>query len=208
MENQEDGAIDVVLCDKNPLILSGLSQLLSEDSRFNLVATASDGERFMDAVNRFNFQVGVIGWEMPFMNGMSVLKALSGIEAPPRVVIYTGAASPHVVRQSMQLGAAAFCSKSDAPDKLLDILLAVADGRMVFPFMDLRRRESDPLESLTVREHELLASLSRGLSNAQIASELDISLNTVKFHLKNLYEKLEVGNRAQAVACFLKTRAG
>lgn len=208
MENQDENAVDVVLCDKNPLILSGLSQLLSDDARFNLVATASDGERFMDAVRRFSFRVGVIGWEMPFMNGMAVLKALTEVELPPRIVIYTGASSPHVVRQCMQLGAAAFCSKSDAPEKLLDILLAVADGRMVFPFMDLRRREADPLESLTVREHELLASLSRGLSNAQIASELDISLNTVKFHLKNLYEKLEVGNRAQAVACFLRTKAG
>lgn len=208
MEQPNENMIDIVLCDKNPLILSGLSQMLTDDTRFNLVATASDGERFMDAVGRFRFDIGVIGWEMPFMNGMAVLKALGELAAAPRIVLYTGATSPHVVRQSMQLGAAAFCSKSDPPAKLIDILLAVADGRMVFPYMDLRRREEDPLESLTVREHELLASLSRGLSNAQIANELDISLNTVKFHLKNLYEKLEVANRAQAVACFLRTKAG
>ena len=85
-----------------------------------------------------------------------------------------------------------------------ETILAVAEGRMVFPFMDMSKPGQDPFGSLTGREQELLAALSEGQTNSQIASDLAISLNTVKFHLKNLYGKLNVKNRAQAVACYLK----
>jgi two-component system nitrate/nitrite response regulator NarP len=62
---------------------------------------------------------------------------------------------------------------------------------------------SCPLSSLTPREHELLAALSEGKSNAQLAARFEISVQTVKFHLKNVYEKLGIGNRAQAVALYV-----
>ncbi|MCW8834819.1 MAG: response regulator transcription factor, partial [Rhodospirillales bacterium] len=114
---------------------------------------------------------------------------------------------PGIPRQVMQLGGAGFCSKSEVPERLVEMLIAVNEGRMVFPFMDMRKGAADPLATLTVREHELLLSLVRGSTNAQIAGYLDISLNTVKFHLKNLYGKLEVSNRAQAVARYLKNQS-
>ena len=85
------------------------------------------------------------------------------------------------------------------------VSLAVAEGRMVFPFMDMSQPGGDPFASLTSREQELLAALAHGRTNAQIAGDLEISLNTVKFHLKNLYGKLSVRNRAQAVAHYLKS---
>lgn len=75
---------------------------------------------------------------------------------------------------------------------------------MVFPFMDMSKPGNDPFGLLTGREQELLIALSEGHTNIQIAQELSISLNTVKFHLKNLYGKLSVKNRAQAVACYLR----
>jgi len=86
--------------------------------------------------------------------------------------------------------------------------LSVAEGRMVFPFMDMSDLSQDPLGGLTAREQELLSSLAQGCTNAQISGELGISLNTVKFHLKNLYGKLNVRNRAQAVARYLKVGRG
>jgi two-component system nitrate/nitrite response regulator NarP len=104
----------------------------------------------------------------------------------------------------MQLGGAGFCLKSESPERLIETILAVSEGRMVFPFMDMSKPGNDPFGLLTGREQELLIALSEGNTNIQIASELEISLNTVKFHLKNLYSKLNVKNRAQAVACYLK----
>jgi two-component system nitrate/nitrite response regulator NarP len=206
MGAQTGRPIDIVIAEKNPLLQSGLIRLLDADNRFCLVAATADGERFLEAIERLPFDVGVIGWEMPYMDGRSVLQSLRGRTDTPRIVIYTGSANPDVPRQAMTLGAAGFCSKREAPEQLLDTVLAVAAGRMVFPFIDVSSLAADPLAGLTPRERELLGALAGGLTNQQMAGQLDISLNTVKFHLKNLYDKLGVGNRAQAVAFYLKGR--
>ncbi len=198
--------IDIVIADKSPLVLSGLSHLFENDDRFSLLATATDGERFMEAVVRLNFDVGIIGWDMPYMEGRAVLQAVRQLEQnpPPRIIVYTGNLSPRIPRLVMQLGGAGFCSKQEAPERLVETVLAAAEGRMVFPFMDMSSADADPLGGLTAREQELLDSLTQGRTNAQIAGDLGISLNTVKFHLKNLYGKLNVRNRAQAVARYLR----
>ncbi len=209
--------IEIVVADKSPLILSGLVQMFDQDERFNLVATAADGERFLEAVERITFDVGIIGWNMPYLSGQGVLQARQKMpekmpekvneKAPgkPRLIVFTGNAAPDIPRQVMRLGGAGFCSKSDPASVLVETVLAVSEGRMVFPFMDMSRPGTDPFSGLTAREQELLASLARGRTNQQIAGELEISLNTVKFHLKNLYGKLDVNNRAQAVARYLNT---
>lgn len=197
--------VDVVVADKSPLVLSAMVQLFDEDDRFNLVATAADGERFLEAVERLKFDVAIVGWNMPYLSGQGVLQDLQKRDDAnlPRIIIFTGNGAPDIPRQVMRFGGAGFCSKTDQPGQVLETVLAVAEGRMVFPFMDLTRSGSDPFSGLTAREQELLASLSRGRTNQQIAGDLTISLNTVKFHLKNLYGKLDVKNRAQAVACYL-----
>lgn len=204
MADNSTHPIEVMIADKSPLIVAALTQLFNADRRFALVATASDGERFMAAVDRLSFDVGVIGWEMPYMSGGDVLKALAQRPKAPRIVIYTGEPALDLPRRAMQLGAAGFCSKRDKPETLLATVVAVAEGRMVFPFMDMSTPTTDPFASLTARERDLFAALADGMTNAQIAKSLDVSLNTVKFHLKNLYDKLGVHNRAQAVARYLK----
>ena len=200
--------IDVVIADKSPLVQSGLEQLFSDDDRFTVVAVAADGERFMEAVNRLYFDVGIVGWNMPFLDGRGVLESLNNRPDSPRIVVYTGNATPDVPRQVMQLGGAGFCSKAESASRIVETVIAVSEGRMVFPFMDLSRPGNDPFGSLTAREQELLSALANGRTNAQISDDLGISLNTVKFHLKNLYGKLNVKNRAQAVACYLKGHSG
>ena len=80
--------VTVALADKSPLVLSGLRSLVLQDARFNLVVTACDGERFLDAVRRFSFEVAVIGWEMPF-KGCSRLEMKA---APPRAMTWRGIA--------------------------------------------------------------------------------------------------------------------
>lgn len=203
---QQSKPIDIVIAEKNPLLQSSLVKLFAGDERFCLAAVTADGERFLEAAERMHFDVGVIGWEMPNLDGRGVLQALRNRADGPRLIVYTGSSNPDVPRQAMTLGAAGFCSKREAPEQLLDTILAVAAGRMVFPFIDVSSLASDPLAGLTPRERELLAALAGGLTNQQMAGQLDISLNTVKFHLKNLYDKLGVGNRAQAVAFYLKGR--
>jgi two-component system nitrate/nitrite response regulator NarL len=203
--DQDPSPIQVVVVDKNPLLLSGLRQIFDADPRFSLVATASDGERFLEAVERLRFDVGVIGWEMPYLGGQAVLSALKTRRNAPRIVVYTGRIDAAVPRLVMALGGAGFCLKSDPPARLLDTVAAVAAGNMVFPFVDMRALMDNPLLSLTARERELLKALASGRTNAQLATAMGVSVNTIKFHLRNLYDKLSVRNRAQAVALHMST---
>ena len=195
--------ISVVVAEKSPLLQVSLIGLFAEDARFSQVRMTSDGQDFVQAVAEASFDVGVIGWEMPNLDGRGVLQALRGLVGVPRIVVYTGSANSDLPRQAMTLGAAAFCSKSEPPEQLLDVIVAVSAGRMAFPFIDVSGLAKDPLTELTARERDMLATLTIGYTNQQIASQLDISLNTVKFHLKNLYDKLGVASRAQAVAFYL-----
>jgi two-component system nitrate/nitrite response regulator NarP len=73
---------------------------------------------------------------------------------------------------------------------------------MLFPYFDIRDLHRDPVNELTERERALLVALSRGLSNKALGAEFGISVNTVKFHLKNLFDKLSMANRAEAIAYY------
>ena len=195
--------ISVVVADKSSLVRAGLQGLLDEDERFELVGITENGEQFLTLVDQKPFQVGIVGWVMPGIGGRGLLDSLRDRPNAPRVVIYTGDPSTDVPRQAMRLGGAGFCSKSEPPSQLLDTVARVATGQMIFPFVDVRGLHNCPLSTLTPRERELLAALSDGDSNAQLASRFEISIQTVKFHLKNVYEKLGIGNRAQAVALYI-----
>ncbi|HXV36232.1 MAG TPA: response regulator transcription factor [Myxococcota bacterium] len=195
--------ISVVVADKSSLVRAGLQSLLERDERFELVDVAENGEQFLALAEQKDFQVGIVGWVMPGVGGRGVLDRLRDKPGAPRVVIYTGDPSSDVPRQVMRLGGAGFCSKSEPPGQLLDTVARVASGQMIFPFVDVRGLNACRLSALTPRERELLAALSEGSSNAQLAARFEISVQTVKFHLKNVYEKLGIGNRAQAVALYV-----
>jgi two-component system nitrate/nitrite response regulator NarP len=200
--------IDVAVCDKSPLILAGLEKLLSDDPRFNLVLKVSDGEEFLEAARAPRFSVAVIGWQLPTLHARDVLRALARQTSAPKIVIYSGANDPAAPAETLQLGGAGFVSKRAPPERLLDVVAAVAAGDMVFPFVDIRRMRADPLENLTLRERSLLSELGSGHTNSQLAKNFGVSINTIKFHLRNLFEKLQVRNRAQAIALFLEMKHG
>ena len=200
-----DRPIDVALADKSPLVLSALSELLDRDERFNLVLTVKASDAFLQSVARTKVDVGVIGWALPPAGGAAIMEALRDQPGAPRVVVYSGGLDPGLARKVMGYGAAGFCAKSEPPERLLDAIAAVARGQMVFPYVDVRGLHSDPWDHLTPREKELLSALAKGDSNDQIARALGLSINTVKFHLRNLYDKLAIKNRAQAVAFYYST---
>lgn len=191
--------VTLLLADDHPLLLRGLRQLFEEDERFRVVAAASDGERLLDAIERFSVDVVVMGWLMPYLDGEAVLTRLRAQPDAPRVVVYSGLEDPSVPRRVMALGGAAFCSKRVSPEELRDIVAAVAAGRIVFPY-EAAHGPGDPLVGLTGREAEILKALTGDHNSGQLAHELGISPNTLKFHLRNIYQKLGVANRAQAVA--------
>ena len=197
--------VRVAVADKNPLIRAALKQLLSEDERFELVHVTSSCETFLNQVGDSPVDVGVIGWVIGPCDGRFILDRLGGLAHPPRVVVYTGDVNRMVPAQVMRHGGAGFVSKSEQPEVLLDTIAAVAAGRMIFPYIDVRTIYDNPLTTLTRRELEVLADLASGRTNKQIARDLDVSLNTVKFHVRNLFQKLGVNSRGQAIALYLKS---
>ena len=202
---QTDRPIQVGVADKSPLVQAALTHLLEIDPRFELVDVWPDGESFLQAIDRVELDVLISGWVIKPGEGKYILDRLRARDNPPRVVIYTGASSDAIPAQSMAHGAAAYLSKSESPELLLDTVETVAQGRMVFPFLDVRVVNQSPLNDLTRRELEVLAALAAGQANKEIAADLGLSLNTVKFHVKNVFQKLGVHNRSQAVARYLKT---
>lgn len=199
-------AIDLSLADGNPLVLSAMSELFEDDPRFSLVATSATAEGFLGAVMRVPVAVAVIDWNLPALGGQKLIEVLRDQPGAPRIVVYGDDRQGEVARLAMIAGAAGFVGRNMPVEKLLDTCLAVASGQMVFPFLDVRELQSDPVSQLTRRERALLEALSKGLTNKDLARDFDISANTVKFHLSNLFEKLGVRNRAQAIAFYYSSR--
>lgn len=205
-DQQKVVAVTLMLADANPLMLTAMSEIFEKDRRFSLVATAATAEGFLGMVMRMPVQVGVIDWNLPALGGARLIDVLRAQANSPRLVVYAEDTGD-IPRKAMAAGAAGFVSRSESVERLLDTCVAVAKGQMVFPFLDIRSLKQDPIESLSPRERNLLEALSKGLTNRELSKELDISENTVKFHLSNLFEKLDVKNRAQAIAFFYANRA-
>jgi two-component system nitrate/nitrite response regulator NarP len=201
-----DTAVTVMVADGNPLMLTAMSEMFDRDPRFSLVATTATAEGFLGAAMRMPVQVGVIDWNLPALGGARLIDVLREQPNAPRLVVYAEDAGD-TPRKAMAAGAAGFASRAESAERLLDTCLAVAKGQMVFPFLDVRSLRQDPIEQLSRRERVLLEALSKGLTNRDLARELGISTNTVKFHLSNLYDKLSVRSRAQAIAFFYANRA-
>lgn len=195
----------VVIADKNPVVRAGLQDFITRDGRFEVVGTVATGSALLSFTEEHPVGIAVTGWALPDMTGADVLAALKRRHATTRAIVYTGEPGKDVLRQAVRLGAWGFISKSDEPTVLVDTIAAVARGRMSLPYVDLQTLTSDPLGDLTARERELLVALANGWTNLQIASRTGISRNTVKYHLKNLYDKLGVSNRAMAVALYMST---
>lgn len=201
--------IEVAIVDQNPVVRAGLEALVQKDGRFGIAGVYASGAALIEVLQKKPLEIAVVGWSLPDMQGSELLDRVKREKWQTRVIIYTGERSGDVLRQAIKGGAWGFVSKMEEPPVLLEAVVAVARGRLSLPYVDIDLLNHDPLDGLTARERELLAALANGWTNLQIAARTGITRNTVKYHLKNLYDKLGVSNRAMAVALFMSaTRAG
>lgn len=194
--------VDLALADGNPLVLQAMSEVFDRDPRFSLVVTSATAEGFLGAVMRVPVKVAIIDWALPKLGGQKLIEVLRDHAEAPRIVVYGDAGRGDVARAAMLAGAAGFVPRSAPAERLMDTCFAVAQGQMVFPFLDVRELSADPISQLTRRERALLEALAKGVTNKELAEDFEISANTVKFHLTNLFEKLGVRNRAHAIAFY------
>lgn len=193
----------LAIADKNPMVRTGLADVIARDGRFEVKVAVANGGALLDALESETVDIAIIGWALPDMTGGDLLAELKRRGITARTIVYTGESAQSVLRRTIKAGAWGFMSKSDEPEVLLETISSVSHGRVSFPYVDMEAARNDPLDVLTVRERELLAALAAGWTNLQIAARIGISRNTVKYHLKNLYDKLDVNNRAMAVALYM-----
>jgi|SRR5438132_8517786 len=204
----EKSRFKILIGERNPLVVAALGDMISRDSRFDLVGSVQTGEAFLRATSATTpqFDVAVLGWKLSDMDAGGVLTAMQRRSLHARLVIFSNDHDIAILKQCVRLGVQGFCYQFDDPAILFDTLVAVAHGRICVPYLDVSKINNTPMSQLTTRERELLSVLADGWTNLQIATRTGISENTVKYHLRNLYDKLDVRNRAMAVALYAGER--
>ncbi|MCB9159768.1 MAG: response regulator transcription factor [Caldilineaceae bacterium] len=201
--------IRIVLADDHALVIEGLRTLIDRQPDMEVVATVYDGDELLAFLAEHpDVDIAVLDVQMPY-SGLRALSELRRHDHPVRILILTAFADGESIQSALQLGAEGFALKTESPTQTIDAIRQVAQGRLVFPraaqrWMSTFGRGTEHTPQLSDREQEVLQHLSRGLPNAEIGTALSVSENTVRFHLKNIYDKLNVSNRTEAVAWYFQ----
>ena len=191
----------VLIADDHPLILAGIKRALEEDDQFEVVAEARVGSQVLPLVSQTNPDLALLDLRMPEMDGLTCLDRIRKEHPKVKVVILSVSTDPEVVQTVLNHGAAAYVVKSVNPIDLSSALRQALEGT-VFSAVGLPEKtaQEDAVKAagLTDRETTILKALARGLSNEAIGKELWVAQQTVKFHLTNIYRKLDVKNRTEA----------
>ncbi len=202
-DRESDAPIRVLLADDHTMFRQGLAGILGSYGAMEVVAEVPNDEEALRLARRLRPDVVVMQVQMPFERSVETLRQMRAFEDPPKVVICTMFESPRYVRELT--GASAYLLKSSSAEHLVAALRAAVldpDGGNVVVGMPrgmLERAEGGSGGTLSARELEILILASRGLSNDHIASSLHIAQATVKRHLANVYRKMEVGSRGEAM---------
>jgi DNA-binding NarL/FixJ family response regulator len=194
-------SIRVVMADDHALVLAGLRSLLAAEPDITLLATATDGERLLDAVRRFDPDVVISDIQMPYMDGITSLEHIRQINPQTRVLLITAFNDAQTVQTVLAAGADGLLLKTAPPEQTIEAIRQVMAGQLIFPAAARRwlsRAKPKASIPLSGRELEVLTEVAKGLTNAEAARRLNITENTVKFHLQNIYQRLQVSNRTEA----------
>jgi DNA-binding NarL/FixJ family response regulator len=197
------GTTRIFLIDANPLVISAIVEIISAEPDLAIARTSDRGDDLLKA-DETAFDLAVLAWDLADAKAPEILRNLKTNESTVKTVIFSNNRDPCALRQAVRLGAHGFCFQHEPAGILLNTVRVVAAGHFCIPYIDIGKLNDSPLSGLTVRERELLEVLARGWTNQQIANRTGISENTVKYHLKNLYEKLGARNRSMAVAVWLR----
>ena len=202
--------IRVVLVDDEALVRAGLRMMLGGDDRIEVIGEAANGRDGVELIARHRPDVALMDIRMPVMDGLAAVREVVRRGSATRVIVLTTFDADDMVFTALRDGASGFLLKDTPPAALVDAVLRVARGEpMLSPSVTTRviaaatrspASDSDAralAATLTAREREVAVAVARGLSNAEIAGELFLSIATVKTHVGRLFTKLEATNRVQ-----------
>ncbi|MFF5447181.1 response regulator [Streptomyces sp. NPDC012888] len=205
--------IRVLIADDQPLVRRGLALILAPDPGIEVVGEAPDGAEAVALAQRLLPDVVVMDIRMPVLDGVAATGRLAEVQPRSRVLALSTFDMDEYVVAALRAGAYGFLPKDVSPEELITAVRTVHTGeavvaprlltRLISTYVRSAPREPRPAPAapagLTPREVEIWRLLARGLDNAGIAADLDISVSTVKNHITALFGKLGVRDRAQAV---------
>lgn len=200
--------IRLFVVDDHVLFRRGLIGLLGDMNEFEVVGEAGSGEEALRSIAKARPDIVLLDVNMPGLSGVETLRAMREAGQTVNALMLTVSQDEEDLVGAIMAGASGYLLKNAEPEMLRRTLLDVAEGKSVLSpeittqvFKVMRRARSTHSHDLVSgREVDVLRCLSRGLTTGQIASQLYISENTVKTHIRHLLEKMEVNNRAEAVA--------
>ncbi|MGH8791926.1 MAG: response regulator [Stackebrandtia sp.] len=208
--------IRVLVADDQAMVRAGFAALLNAQDDIEVVGDAADGVQAVDRASRLRADLVLMDVRMPEMDGLEAARLLLSVPEHvhrPRVIMLTTFDVDDYVYEALRAGASGFLLKDAPPDDLIAAVRVVAAGEaLLAPSVTRRlieefartgatRTRSSRLDVLTSREAEVLTLIARGLSNSEIAARLVVAEQTVKTHVGNVFSKLGLRDRAQAVVC-------
>lgn len=200
-----DTCTTVLIADDHSVVRMGMSALLGAEGDLRVIAEAKNGGEAVAAALDKRPDVIIMDIEMPKMDGIEATKSILAQQPDAKILILTSFATTDRIARAIKAGALGAIMKNADDSEMVAAVRAVAQGKACIA-RDVKRlfREDPPTPELSPRQHEILDSITRGLTNADIAKQLGISIPSVKTHLSALFSKLGAANKTEAVAIALR----
>ena len=195
----------ILLADDHMLMRMGLSALITSEKDMEVVGEAENGLQAVELALSLKPDIVIMDLLMPALSGAAATQRIHDANPAIRIMILTTFGTSAEMAQAIANGAVGALMKDTATDDLVSAIRAIVTGKRVIPArLQKLVAEDNPLFSLSDRQLEILTSVARGLSNAEIARQLNLSEITIKKHLSAIFEQLGVSNRTEAAALALR----
>jgi len=203
-ETDDAARICVLVADDHPVVRAGLAAVISQQPELELVAEAEDGRQAVTSFREHMPDVVLMDLRMPGMDGVAAIRAIRSEFPDARILALTTYEGDVDIHRALEAGARGYLLKDMLLTDVLAAIRAVHRGeRVIPPVVAARLAEFTPRADLTAREVEVLQLVARGLSNPAVARAIGRTDETVKLHLKNIFAKLGVADRTEAVTVAL-----